>query len=295
MLSILIPIYNFEVTELVQVLHQQGLQLPVPFEIILVDDASTNLQTKRSNQLLPRLEFVTLHELENNIGRAKIRNYLAQLAQYDFLVYMDGDSMPVDTRFLERYYEHLNSQKVLCGGRTYQVKQPHLQALLLHWKYGSNREATTAAQRSIAPHRSFMTNNFVVPKAIILQFPFDESITQYGHEDTLFGLALEQSNIQIEHLDNPLEHIDIEIASVFLSKTARAIQNLWRLHLQYDLTGKVKLLNYYLWCRKWRIAGLVYFVYQLLAPLIQRNLKSSNPNLYLFDVYKLALLIKIAK
>ncbi len=295
MLSILIPIYNFEVTKLVQVLHQQGLQLPVSFEIILVDDASTKLQTKRANELLQKLEFVTLHELANNIGRAKIRNYLAQLAQYDFLAYMDGDSMPVDSCFLACYYEHLNPEVVLCGGRTYQVKQPNNQAQLLHWKYGSVREVTTAAQRIEVPYRSFMTNNFVVPKSIIVQFPFDESITQYGHEDTLFGVALEQSNIPIRHLDNPLEHIDIETASVFLSKTERAIQNLWCLHLQYDLAGKVKLLNYYLWCKKWRIAGLVYFVYQLLAPLIQRNLKSSNPNLYLFDVYKLALLIKIAR
>ena len=48
MLSILIPIYNFDVQELVQKLHQQASLLAIAFEIVCVDDGS---QPNLSNRM----------------------------------------------------------------------------------------------------------------------------------------------------------------------------------------------------------------------------------------------------
>ena len=46
--------------------------------------------------------------------------------------------------------------------------------------------------------------NFMIEKLTFLQHQFDESITKYGHEDTLFGKALQADRIPIIHIDNPL-------------------------------------------------------------------------------------------
>jgi glycosyltransferase involved in cell wall biosynthesis len=91
MLSILIPVYNFDVTNFVTDLHTLCKQEKITFEIILFDDAS-NEDFKNKNRLLQKLPFVTYQELTQNIGRSAIRNKLAEAANYDFLMFVDCDS-----------------------------------------------------------------------------------------------------------------------------------------------------------------------------------------------------------
>ena len=42
---------------------------------------------------------------------------------------------------------------------------------------------------------------------------FDESISSYGFEDTLFGIQLQLANIPLEHVDNELYHVYIPSSS----------------------------------------------------------------------------------
>ncbi|HEX8350923.1 MAG TPA: glycosyltransferase, partial [Hymenobacter sp.] len=75
-LSILIPIYNRDVTELVQTLQQQATEWEGPVEIICLDDGSQE-EFRALNQPLASLAGVHYEELSHNIGRAAIRNRLA--------------------------------------------------------------------------------------------------------------------------------------------------------------------------------------------------------------------------
>ena len=118
MISILIPIYNFDVRLLVQKLHYQGNLLTVDFEIICVDDASSE-DFKAINQTVGGLSAVRLIELDKNIGRAAIRNFLASKAQFPYLLFMDGDSAPLDKNYLKRYQNQLSPTALLYGGRCY--------------------------------------------------------------------------------------------------------------------------------------------------------------------------------
>ncbi len=59
MLSILIPVYNFDVRKLVHQLHEQGLLLEIPFEIICVDDASF-IEFTEINASIKNLEHLSL-------------------------------------------------------------------------------------------------------------------------------------------------------------------------------------------------------------------------------------------
>ncbi|HBY67061.1 MAG TPA: glycosyl transferase family 2, partial [Flavobacteriaceae bacterium] len=69
MLSILIPTYNYDVTELVNTLHQQCLQAKLTFEILVLDDASHNENTKSSNSTINSLDYCLYAENTKNKGR----------------------------------------------------------------------------------------------------------------------------------------------------------------------------------------------------------------------------------
>lgn len=88
-LSICIPIYNQNVTPLVNELRAQALRADCQFEILLMDDASTRY--KEANSRLCELEGVRFIGLEKNVGRSVIRNKLADEAFYDYLLFMDCD------------------------------------------------------------------------------------------------------------------------------------------------------------------------------------------------------------
>lgn len=285
MLSILIPIYRYDVTLLVKTLHEQAQMLPGKWEICLLDDASP-VEWQQQNRPLAQLENVRYEELPENVGRAKIRNLLAQMAHSPYLLFLDSDSAVEQPDLLAAYYDQLAPRRVLCGGRNY-ASGPQAPEFHLHWWYGSQREVQPAEVRNQHPHHGFMTNNFVVPKRVLEQLPFDETILTYGHEDTLFGHQLEMANIEVVHLDNPVVHIGLDEASVWLHKQRQAIENLYRLHLQYPALA-TKALR---WWLKLHRTGIISMIYPFLKWQSRRSqqqlLERERPNLRLLDLLKL--------
>ncbi|MEM1323599.1 MAG: glycosyltransferase family A protein [Bacteroidota bacterium] len=293
MLSILIPIYNFDVTDLVEALHQQCLDCEIPFEIIAYDDQS-EVPFRKANQAIDRLERVVYVELKENMGRSRIRNAMAKAAQYAYLLFMDGDSGVVKSDYIKTYLAHLNPRGVLYGGRVYQVQPPQEQAYLLHWTYGRQREESKAVERSEAPYHAFMSNNFLMPSQLFLDIQFDEALLQYGHEDTVFGLELKKRDIPIHHLDNPLLHLGLEPTERFLSKTQKAIWNLYQLY-QQDKPIDTRLLASYRRLKTWGLSLVFSGLFAVNKGWIMRNLRSTHPRMLYFDLYKLAQLLKVSR
>jgi hypothetical protein len=229
--------------------------------------------------------------MPQNLGRSAIRNALVHAARFEQLLFMDCDSKVVSSDFIKNYLAHAAPDRLVYGGRCYRATPPDDAALRFHWHYGRQREQTTAAERSRSPYRSFMTNNFLIPKAIFLEILFDETLRQYGHEDTLFGMELASRNIPILHIDNPLEHDGLETVAVFLKKTAQGIENLAELQAQ-GKSIQTKLIDTYGKLEKWRLAGIAFWFLQRFAPMLLRCIQSSPSKLLCFDLYKLYLLMK---
>ena len=243
MLSILIPVYNFDITAFVTELHRLCEQEKIPFEIILLDDASDE-KFKIKNRLLQSLPNVTYNELDKNIGRSAIRNKLAEIAQFEYLLFADCDSKINDDKFIYRYVKNLSPYAVLYGGRNYEKTAPENPDYYLRWVYGVKRETIAAEKRSEKPWDSFMTNNFIIPKKIFNEIQFEENIINgYGHEDTLFGLKLKERKTCIIHLDNPLCHIGLETIDEFIAKTENGIKNLFILYNKELIDNSVKLIR----------------------------------------------------
>ena len=101
MLSILIPTYNCDCTRLVKELYSQAEHADVDYEIIVADDASPMVEHKMKNREINALPHCRLIELEENIGRARIRNRLADEARHEWLLFMDADAEVISDDFIE--------------------------------------------------------------------------------------------------------------------------------------------------------------------------------------------------
>ncbi|OGX90648.1 glycosyltransferase family 2 protein [Hymenobacter coccineus] len=117
-LSVLIPVYNRPVAELIEALLAQAPQWPGALEIYLLDDGSD--ETCRClNQPLGALLGVRYQELPRNVGRAAVRNQLAAGARHEWLLLLDNTGQLPDGQFLARYAAALGGAPVLAGGVCY--------------------------------------------------------------------------------------------------------------------------------------------------------------------------------
>lgn len=293
MFSVLIPVYNFDVTELVKTLHQQAVATGNPFEIIVFDDNSEE-KWKALNKPVQKLKHVELKELSVNLGRSKIRNALVKAAKYDFLIFMDCDVEVPSPYYIQKYLDH-RWYEVMYGGRTYTEEPPEDIDYLLRWKYGEDREQLSMEDRNECPYKTFLTNNFAVQKKVLELVPFDETIKGYGHEDTLLALELKQREISIHHIDNPLVHIGLEPAEEYLQKTENALKNLWKLYRKNAIADSdVKILSVLIKLKRKGLLFLVRIIGFSMKKRMLKNLYSASPKLWVFDFYKLYLLARIA-
>lgn len=283
MLSILIPVYNFDVTAFVAALVQQGRAIKLKFEIIVFDDGSTP-EFLEKNREIQNFKEVEYQELPENLGRSKIRNRLAYSANYPFLLFMDGDSFPEHSDFIKKYIDGLDKNTVLVGGTSYEIAASD--EYVLHWTIGRKREVHSVCHRSKKPYHSFTSNNFLIPRHLFIQSPFDENIREYGHEDTVFGLTLKKQNIPIKHIDNPLLHIGLEPAAVFLEKNKKALKNLILLSQKHDWM-ETKLLRSYRFLKQMRLLTLIKKIYPIIEDKVEKNLKGKCPSVLLFILYKI--------
>ena len=248
MISVCIPVYNFDISTLITRLSPQVKE--INGEIIVIDDASTEFKDK-NRKFLKKYEEINYIELPKNIGRAAIRNLFLNYAKHNYLLFLDCDSLIISDAFISNYVKTIkkSSPPVICGGRIYGNK-PDNRKKLLRWKYGIMRESKPAKIRYKNPNASFMSNNFVISKSVFQKIKFNENLYKYGHEDTLFGYDLKKNGIKITHIDNPVLNFDLEDATLYLKKTKESIINLVYITSHYkiekELANDITILKIHL-------------------------------------------------
>lgn len=286
MLSILIPTYNYNVYPLVLELSEQCKKCGIKYEIQVVDDAG-NLFTGE-NQAINNLENCTYSINEHNIGRSKMRNLLAQKAKYDWLLFLDADTIPLKDNFITTYIEYVTSKlQIVYGGITYSTEIPHKNSTL-RWFYGKKREAIDAEKRNLNRYISFLTLNFLIPKAFFDRVSFNEDIPNLRHEDTLFSFELAQKTIPILHINNPIIHLGLDTNEVFLEKTRESVVALKNLVDQGLIdVNYVRLSQMFCKIKKFNATFLIAFMFEKFKFKMEKQLNSANPSMLLFDFYRL--------
>lgn len=91
--SILIPCYNAGayVEETVESINKQNIK--VPYEIILVDDGSTDIKTKRAIDNVYNSPFLSVITFSERKGAQKARNVALQHAAYEYAFQIDADDL----------------------------------------------------------------------------------------------------------------------------------------------------------------------------------------------------------
>ena len=288
MISILIPVFNANCTQLVQQLQTQCELTGLVYEIIVADDASTNQEIKSNNNALADIKNVQYIVLTNNIGRSAIRNYLASVAKQSYLLFIDDDMAIIDDEFIKRYANIMESDEVIYGGLVYPTY--YKETALLRETFGNEREVKSLAERLKSPTQNIATCNLVVKKSVFDAIKFDETIKQYGWEDNLFALQLAQKGVKIAHINNPLLHTGIESNEVYLAKTIIACKTLASLVLsdKYKLElQSIKLYRAYQTLAKFNLVGLFCFSFKIIKKGIENHLSAKQPNLIYFDLWKL--------
>ena len=289
MLSILIPAYNHDLTDLVEAVRHQAIELGIDFEILIIDDHSAAGFRDR-NRALTEMTHVRYLQLEENVGRSRIRNMLASKARYEHLLFMDSDARIIRPDYLSTYIGMIGRERVICGGTAYLADPPADAACRLRWHYGRKREARPAWVRAKDPCRAFSSFQFLATNSIMEKVPFDNDLKAYGHEDTIFGLDLERNGIPVVHIDNALVHDGLETAEEFLDKTRQGLMNLKLLvdrGYEVGLERGIRILRTYRVVGRLGLRPFLKWLYRAGDQWMQRELKGNNPRLWMFDLYKL--------
>ena len=248
-LSILIPTYNNVCAELVRALqHQASAQEGLAFEVLVADDGSSHRATVRANrEAICPLEHCRYIERETNVGRARIRNFLAREAQYDWLLFMDSDMVVRDDCYVARYVDVIRKAAletgmppVFYGGYSIghaREANPDM-ALERNLRYLFECRSPQNADphlREQHPYGDFHTSNFLVNRSVMLEHPLDERFVHYGYEDVLWGKTLAEHGVTVRHVANPLSFERFESNMLYVEKTEITAMptpttNWWRLH-----------------------------------------------------------------
>lgn len=288
MLSILIPVYNFNSRPLLESLHSQAEALNIEYEIVVADDASTLCKEEIAG--IASLDYVRFYKFDTNQGRSRIRNFLASKALFRYLLFMDCDAEAPDSNYLKRYVNCLTPNACIFGGRAlypYAASSDYSLELM----YNRIKEV------NYVKDKIFTTFNFVIDRELFEKVKFDEDIETYGHEDTVFAYKISLVS-EINFIDNPLVHLGISKNKDYLAKVECACANLVKLSAHYpdNVMGKLfKVWRIYLYFRRLYLIPLLRFLYDKWHKRLIVNLMSSNPSLLYLDIYKLLYIEHTAK
>jgi len=295
MLSIVIPVYNYNVFPLVSELKKQADKLGIIYEILVQDDVSQEFISENSQ--INSLKNCVFSINVENLGRGKNINSLFAKSKYNYVLIMEADALPENKCYLKNYIELLSKSNpnVIFGGVKYPETIPPKEKLL-RWKYGINREIKSLDHRLKHQYDFVFTWNLLLQKEILLQFPFPEFIHEYGYEDFIFIENLRFNSVPVTHIENCLIHHNTETSIDFIKKSERAVNNLHDLiHFNKIDAKKIRLSNLYTILKKLHLTRIVKGTYLKTKKQILTNLTSENPNLYLLDFYKLGYYCNLKK
>lgn len=306
-LSILLPSYNNVCVSLVQVLQRQAdalrgkLDKPFRYEIIVADDGSTDAACIDANRVIGDMLHCRYLRMEQNVGRAQIRNVLISESRGDYVLLIDSDLFLCDDNYLYKYAT--STADVVYGGTRIggeglamvdnEANTENLKGNLRYIYEKKAEPSHRAVFRQLRPNQEISVCNLYARRDIMKAHPFDSRFKAYGYEDVLFGKRLAESGIEVTHIDNPVLINEFEPNSVFVKKTEEAILTLCR--FEQDLEGYSNLKTKVTTLGRYIPLSLFRLWHRIMKNKEKRNLTGVKPSLLLFKLYKLGFFLENRK
>ena len=290
MISILIPCFDYNAYPLVSILEKQALMLKIDFEIICIDDGSFSSKND-VNQKINVLTNSKFIESKKNIGRIKNRLLLAEKSQYEWLIFLDVDTLPNEDNFLKNYIDQINKGMMIIGGCIY--KEPENENFSLRYKFGKLREEINSNIRNKNPYKYISSCNFMCHRNVLIDVLSSIKSISYGN-DYIFGSLIKKMGIDVNHIDNPVLIDNIDENQIFIKKTHHALDNLISSYNNKIIKKhSISILKAYMILDNLLLKNVFIKITDLYRNLLKRNLYRKDPNLFLFDLYRLNYLCKI--
>jgi len=286
MISVLIPVFNYDILPLVRELHQQLEGCNIPFEVRCLEDASDE-ELFEQNRDISSFKRIFHSNNDKNLGRTLTRQKLAERAKYDWLLFLDADVMPCSNDFVKHYIRLINARyDAIFGGIAYNDEKPS-KHLRLRWAYGKAKEEVKAANRNKNPFKHIVSANFFIKKDLFLEINSKIDRNCYGL-DNYFSSLLRVKRAQIYHIDNEVLHLGLEPSGDYIIKKEKAAETLLELYNQGKVQqGQNNLLNTYVKIKSFWLKGLFSTLFGLFKKPIRANLLSDQPYIFLLQLYRL--------
>ncbi len=186
--SVIIPSFN-KLPLLLRTLEGLGRQDcdPGTFEVIVVDDASTDGTSEAIARLRPPYTLRAIRH-ERNLGRAVARNSAIKAAEGRLIVFLDDDMDVVEGFLSSHIRAHGGAERLAVVGNVRTHPRADGSAVS---RYLDTRGAQKIRTRGYLPFRYFSTNNSSLARADLEAVGlFDEAFSTYGFEDVDMGARL---------------------------------------------------------------------------------------------------------
>jgi glycosyltransferase involved in cell wall biosynthesis len=229
-LSVLIPFYRDDPSDLIQRLDAEAGALAGAVELVLLDDGGGDAAlTARVAQRLARLSLpARLVALAQNVGRARGRNRLAAAARGRTFLFLDSDMLPDAPDFLQAWADLEAAQQPAVAFGGFSLRQaPDSPAFAVHRALAAASECIPAAVRARTPEKYVYTSNLLVRRDVFASEAFDTRFSGWGWEDVEWGLRVARRH-RVLHPDNPATHMGLDTVETLAAKYASSGANFAR-------------------------------------------------------------------
>lgn len=200
--------------------------------LLIFDDGS--LDSDLTSQLIRHtMRFpgpARLISAPKNVGRSHARNRLQELAESDWVLFIDADMQPDDEAFLLNYLGAIEAQSepsLFAGGFSLKNVRP-TDETRLHAAQSTTSECVSAEVRRQSPGRYVFTSNILVHRQILDDVRFDPGFVGWGWEDVDWGLRV-ANDYPVHHIDNTATHLGLDPDPKLIEKYAGSADNFARL------------------------------------------------------------------
>jgi glycosyltransferase involved in cell wall biosynthesis len=194
--SVVIPAHNAEAYIDAQ-LAALAAQVDAPqFEVIVVDNMSTDRTADRASQYADRLEL-RIVAATNGRGAAYARNVGVENARGSYIVFIDADDV-ADASLLAAYGRHAHTYRIM-GGRYEETRlnDPRVAA----WRYRLTEKGLPIAFGKI---RFFLMGNVAIHSSVFEAIGnFDETLT-HGGEEVEFAARASLAGYEVEFVEDAI-------------------------------------------------------------------------------------------
>jgi glycosyltransferase involved in cell wall biosynthesis len=228
-LSICIPFFRFDIRPLLIELERQASSFAESIEILAVDDASGDpaLIKELHERFAAASTVVRVSVFAKNLGRARIRNFLAAQARGEYVLFLDCDMYPDSDEFVKLYLEFARAGKedVVVGGSSYLLIGAIAKEQYLYFYHSKRTQCVPVGVRRAAPLRFVFTNNMMIRTLLLRRITFDSGYTGWGYEDTDLAFAVARAGARIIHIDNSATHLGLIDDNALIAKYRNSAGN----------------------------------------------------------------------